>query len=86
MAKKFRLELIPEGFTALLTGKEVTEDLQARGRRIASAAGDGFEPKTWQGRYGGSPRSIVAVEAVTAEAKRAEARDRVLTRAKEAGR
>lgn len=86
MAKRVRLELLPDGFTELLTGRAVTEDLQARGRRIAEAAGDGFELTTWQARWGGSPRSVVTVEAKTAQARRAEARDRVLTRAKEAGR
>lgn len=86
MAKKFRLELLPEGFTELLTSREVTDDLQARGRRIAAAAGSGFEPTTFRGRYGGSPRTIVTVSAQTAEARRAEARSRALTRAKEAGR
>ncbi|MEV8028448.1 hypothetical protein [Cellulosimicrobium funkei] len=86
MAAKIRLELNPAGFEEILTGPEVRGDLERRGRAIARAAGRGFEASTVLLNFGGSPRTGVVVRATTARARRAQARDRVLNRALDAGR
>lgn len=80
------VELISAEFVDLMTGPAVTRDLLRRGHAIARRAGRGFEVEAWRASWGGAPRTVVTVRAATAAARRAEARDRVLTRAKEAGR
>lgn len=80
--QKIRIELNRDGVVALLQSAEVAADLAARGERIASAAGDGFEVKASTNR----DRAVVFVSTETTEARRAEAEDRALTRAIDAGR
>lgn len=65
----------------LLTGPEVTADLGKRAERIASAAGPGFEHETTKG----SNRARAAVWTGDAEARKAEADERALTRALDSG-
>lgn len=86
MAAKVRIELDSAGIRDLLTGAEVAADMKRRADAIADAAGPGFEASEFVGKYGGSPRAIAKVKAVTIEAKRAEATDKSLTRAIDAGR
>lgn len=80
--KGVRIKINRDAVRALLTSPEVTEDLTRRGDRMAAAAGDGVEAETTRNR----DRSVVFVRTETFEAKRAEAEDRALTRAIDAGR
>lgn len=70
------------GFRALLQSGEVAADLEARGSAIAAAAGPGHEVET----YVGKTRVRVTVRTETREAMLAEAQDRTLTNALDAGR
>lgn len=80
---KTRVELNIAGFNELRSSPGVIADLQARADRIAAAAGEGMVA----GRvYRGRDRSRVEVHTETFEAKLAEAQDRALTVAIEAGR
>lgn len=78
----FRLKLHKDGIVALLQSEEVKQDLAARGSRIAEAAGDGVEAELTKNR----DRAVVFVRTETNEARKAEAEDRALTRAIDAGR
>lgn len=77
-----RIELNRAGVAALLKSPEVAADLEQRAERIARAAGDGMEAN---GAIGAT-RARAEVVTATTEARLAEARDRVLTRAIDAGR
>ena len=78
----FRLKLNKDGIVDLLQSEEVQQDLVARGARIAAAAGDGVEAELTKNR----DRAVVFVRTETNEARKAEAEDRALTRAIDAGR
>lgn len=80
--KGLRIELNRAGVRALLTSASVAEDLTDRGNRIAAAAGDGVEVQATRNR----DRAVVFVRTDTFDAKRAEAEDRALTTAIDAGR
>ena len=67
---------------ALLQSDEVAADLERRARNIAAAAGDGMEVSIEIG----PERARAAVITGTAEAKLAEATDRTLSSALDAGR
>ena len=83
MAKvSMRIEHNSKGFAALMKSNSVMSDIEARGARIAAAAGEGFEVNSTRNR----DRSVVFVRTETTEARRAEAEDRALTRAIDAGR
>ena len=77
MADKPRIEYNSAMFRAILTGAEVRADLEDRGGRIESAAGEGFEASTSVG----ANRVRVSVVAATAEARREEAENGTLSRA-----
>lgn len=78
----FRLKLNKDGIVALLQSEEVQQDLAARGERIAATAGEGVEAELTKNR----DRAVVFVRTKTNEARKAEAEDRALTRAIDAGR
>lgn len=83
MATKVKIVMIPAGFSGTMRSAGVRADLLARGERIKAATGtEGFEviPTDNPGRSG------VLVVANTFEARRAEASDKVLTKAIDAGR
>lgn len=80
--KSIRVKLNRPGIVALLQSSEVTADLDDRTERIAAAAGDGFEATVTRNR----DRAVGFVRTATTEARRAEAEDRSLTRALDAGR
>lgn len=69
-------------FNALRKSAEVRADLRRRAEAIAEAAGEGFEVNE---RFGKS-RARASVRAETFEARKAEAQDKVLTAAIDAGR
>lgn len=89
MAKSIRIQLNKAGIISLLQSPEVQADLRARANRIADAAGgatenagDDFEVDVTTNR----DRAVAFVRTVTHEARLAEAEDRALTRAIDAGR
>ena len=77
-----RIELNRDGVAEILKSAGVLAELERRAHAIAAAAGDGFVVESSTGRS----RARVRVYADTFEAKRAEAKDRALTRAIDAGR
>jgi hypothetical protein len=79
---KVRVKLNSKGVRDLLKSAELRADLDARARRIAAAAGPGFEAQP----SAGPARARAVVITATDEARAAEATDRALTRAIDAGR
>lgn len=79
---RVRIELDQEGIKALLRSAEVGADIDRRAQAIAAAAGPGMRSRTYQGR----DRVRGQVWTGTPEAQRAEAENRDLTRALDAGR
>ncbi len=77
-----RIELNSPGVAALLKGPEVTADIDRRVRAVAAAAGAGMEASTLVG----ATRARGSVITGTRDARVAEATDRALTRALDAGR
>lgn len=84
MAQSIRIKLNSAGVVALLQSQAVADDLARRGERIAEAAGGepDFESRVTQNR----DRSVVFVTTASIDGRRAEAEDRALTRALDAGR
>lgn len=78
---KVKVELNSRGVRQLLNDAGVAADLRRRAERIAAAAGDGMLVDTSSGT-----RARAVVITGTADAKKAEATDRRLTRALDAGR
>lgn len=80
--KSVRLKLNQAGVRAILGSAEVAAELEARGQRIAAAAGPGHRVDVTKNR----DRAVVFVTTDTTEARKAEAESRALTRAVDAGR
>lgn len=79
----FEFKLNSAGVRQLLRSPEVLDDLEARARRIASAAGPGMEVDSGVTSGG---RARAAVFTATPEAIRNERGRKALTRAIDAGR
>ncbi len=86
MATKLRLEFSSEGFQAILESQAVADDIERRTQAVADAAGDGMVATMMKANFGGSPRPMGVVATDTAEAMRAEAVDKALSKALDAGR
>jgi len=71
-----------KGVRELLRSREVLSDLERRANAIAAAAGEGMEVDSEVGRN----RARASVRTATREAVLAEAQQRALTRALDAGR
>ena len=85
MAKsKFRLQIHPEGFNEVRKDPRVQEDLNARAEAIAAAAGGGDDFVVHPSPTSTRARTVVVT--ATVDGMLAEARDRALTRALDAGR
>jgi len=82
VAEQIRIEVNSAGIQAILKSEEVQSLLEAKAQRIAAAAGDGFEVSS---RIGAT-RARASVITATRAARKAEAVDRVLTAAIDAGR
>lgn len=83
MAKsKARIEMNGKGIRALLQSAGIRADLERRAARIAAAAGEGFTSNGYTGRN----RARAGVVTATSAARRAQAEDKALTRAIDAGR
>lgn len=80
--KSVRVKLNRAGVVKLLHSAETTADLERRGDRIAAAAGPGHRVDVERNR----DRAVVFVTTDTREAREAEAEQRKLTRAIDAGR
>lgn len=77
-----KLTLNSAGVAELLKSAAVRADLEGRARAIASAAGEGFEADSEVG----SKRARASVRTTDFASRKAEAQDRALTRAVDAGR
>lgn len=77
-----RIELNRDGIRELLKSNEVRADLQARAERIAAAAGPGFIADSTVGPN----RARASAGTSDMDSMLAEAHDRALTRAIDAGR
>lgn len=82
MAEKIRIEINSAGIQALLKSEEVQSLLMAKAQRIAAAAGEGMEASSMVGKT----RARASVITATRAARKAEAVDRSLTKAIDAGR
>jgi hypothetical protein len=82
MATSILIKVNRAAVGAILKSDSVREDLERRGQAIAAAAGEGMEVNTLYGK----DRVSVFVRTGTPEAKRAEATQRSLTNAIDAGR
>lgn len=86
MASKVRIEMHPHAVGQVLRGEggdnRLLEELERRANAMANAAGDGMDVDVRVGRT----RARASVRTGTPEAMRAEARDKTLTRAIDAGR
>lgn len=86
MATGIRFKFNHDEFQRVLNEPAVAARLRRMADAVAARAGDGFEVEEYKANYGGSPRPMVVVRAATYEARRAEAADKVLTRALDAAR
>jgi D-serine deaminase-like pyridoxal phosphate-dependent protein len=77
-----KVKLNRAGIKSLMRSPEVLSDLEARAKRVASAAGEGFEADSGAGPN----RARASVRTVTFDAMRAEGEDRALTRALDSAR
>lgn len=77
-----RVKMNSKGARAVLRSEEVRADLARRAGRIAAAAGVGFAADSSVG----ANRARAAAYTASARAARAEAKDKRLTRALDAGR
>lgn len=82
MAARIRIEMNRKGVAELLKSAEVQADLTRRAEAIATAAGPGMEVDSRVGKT----RARASVRTDTFEAIKAEATDKVLTKAIDAGR
>lgn len=82
MASKIRVDIDSAGIQALLKSSEVQRYLKAKADRIAAVAGPGMEASS---RIGAT-RARASVITSTRAARKAEATNRSLTKAIDAGR
>jgi len=79
---KVRISVNRNGVGEILKSDKVRAELERRAQAIADSAGEGFEADSLIG----ATRARASVRTASFEAMQAEAKDRVLTRAIEAGR
>lgn len=82
MAEKIRIDINSAGIQELLKSSPVQALLIAKAQRIAAAAGPGMEASSRIGKI----RARASVITATYQARKAEAVDRALTKALDAGR
>lgn len=82
MARSGQVKMLRKGSKELLQSAEVQAELKRRADAIAQRAGAGFVAEVKVGKT----RALASVRADTADAKRAEANDRVLLKALDAAR
>ena len=79
--KTVQIEFLSSGFKKLLFSREIRETVYRTAQAIARDAGDGFMPSVYYARQYAGGRIVGTVFANTPEAMRAEATDKVLSRA-----
>lgn len=87
--KSVRIEVNSAGVRDILSSDGVLADLESRANRIAEAAGGSPDFEASAQVVGGSSklgRAMAYVRTATQDGRRAEAEDRALTRAIDAGR
>lgn len=84
MAADVRVVVNRRGVRALLDEPKLAADLEARARRIATAAGEGMRVEAEPGGNGSRPRAAVITD--TWRARRSQAKSQALIRAVDAGR
>lgn len=84
MAGIIRVQMNSDGARAILRSERVRQDLERRGRAMAAAAGG--EPDFEVESQIGDNRARASVRTATHEAREAEANERALTKAIDAGR
>lgn len=82
MANLQRFQLNRSGIRSILKSAEAKAELERRAKAVASTAGEGFE---WDSMIGVS-RARATVKTATNAARRAEAKDKKLTRSIDAAR
>lgn len=82
MAGRIKIEMNPAGVREILQSEAVRAELHRRAQLIADAAGEGMEASSQIG----ATRARASVRTETPEAMRAEAEDRTLSSAIDAGR
>lgn len=80
MAQKIKIEFNSAGFHEILCSDEMKALLDEKGQQIAARAGEGFKASTKLGNYAGG-RAICVVSSTNWAARKAEATDKVLTKA-----
>ena len=84
---KSRLKLNQKEFARLRNLPEVMAELNRRARKIADAAGEGFEARDARpGTKGRSPRARASVGTTDYKSRRRQSKENVLQRALNAGR
>ena len=78
---KVKIDFLNDGFQGVINSPEVARMIHAEGERMARAAGEGFIVRDHRANYGQSPRPTSTVRSESMAARRAEARDKALTRA-----
>lgn len=82
MATKVRIDFNYAGFDAIRKSAAVRDELERRANLIAAAAGEGNEVEVRDGAH----RARASIRTETYEARKAEAVDKTLTSALDAGR
>ncbi|WP_194838239.1 hypothetical protein [Nocardia sp. XZ_19_369] len=83
---KPKIQWTPDGFYNLRRASGVVRDVEARGRRVKAAAGEGFEMTSRQGARHPQGRWRVTISPRTIKAARRNAKDNTLVKALNAGR
>ena len=81
MGAKIRIELNHDGIRQLLMSQPIADECEKAAQRIASEAGEGFEVLPARELGFGGGRVGCAVYTDTYEARKAEAEDKVLSKA-----
>ena len=77
---KVKIRWNNKGFKEILNGSELEQEMWRTAQNVKQEAGDGFEINAWHSDLKGG-RPALSVKASTAEAKKAEATDKSLTKA-----
>ena len=80
MATKVKIRWNNKGFKDILNGSELQQEMWRTAQHVKQEAGDGFEIESWQSNMKGG-RPAISVKAKTEKAKKAEAKDKSLTKA-----
>lgn len=80
MGTKVKIRWNNSGFKEILNGSELQQEMWRTAQHVKQEAGEGFEINAWHSDMKGG-RPAVSVKAMSNEAKKAEAKDKALTKA-----